>query len=135
MSDQLLPSTANVGRLTMRNESATIFSAAISVIPAGLIAMLGDGRAQYGVAILLIALPFYCFAVAGLVWLVGRATTALGSQSLAAYLGAAILLSLLLPGLLLLNYGGWVSALAGACGLITAFMMVPVLESKARNEQ
>lgn len=118
----------------MHRESAIILSAAISVIPAGIVAMLGDGRALYGVALLLIALPVYCFAAAVLVWLVGKATSTLGFHSLAAYLGAAVLASLLLPSLLLLSYGGWVSALAGACGLITAFMLVPVLESKARNE-
>lgn len=118
----------------MRKEAATIFSAAISVIPACIVATLGDGHAQYGVALLLIALPFYCFAVAVLVWLVGKSTSALGFHSLTAYLGAAVLVSLLLPSLLLLSYGGWVSALAGACGLITAFMLVPALETKARNE-
>lgn len=118
----------------MRRETATLFSAAISVIPSGLVAMLGDGRAQYGFGLLIIALPFYCIVVAALVWLVGKVTSALGFHSLAAYLGAAVLVSLLLPGLMLQTYGGWVSTLAGACGLMTAFFLVPVLESKVSHE-
>jgi hypothetical protein len=118
----------------MRRETATLVSAAISVIPVGLVAMLGDGRAQYGFGLLLIALPFYCIVVAALVWLIGRVTYALGFNSLAAYLGAAFLVSLLFPGLMLQAYGGWVSTLAGACGLLTAFFLVPILESKERHE-
>lgn len=118
----------------MRKESATILSAIISVIPAAIIAMLGDGRAQYGVALLLIALPFYCVAVAVLVWLVGKTTSALGFHSPVAYLGAAVFLSLLLPSWFLLSHGGWVSALAGGCGLLTAFMLAPALSTKAGNE-
>ena len=111
----------------MRKEPMTSLSAVTSVIPAGIVAMFGDGRAQYGVGILLLALPFYCFAVAVLVWLVEKFTFAFGFYSLAAYLVAAILLSLLLPDLFLLYGGGWVSMLAGVCGLITAFMLVPML--------
>lgn len=118
----------------MRRETATLFSAAISVVPVGLVAMLGDGRSQYGFGLLLIALPLYCIVVAALVWLIGKVTSALGFHSLAAYLGAAFLVSLLLPGLMLLTYGGWVSTLAGVCGLLTAFFLVPALESKVRHE-
>ena len=114
----------------MRRESATLLSAVISVVPGGVAAMFGDERAQYGVALLLIALPFYCFGVAVLVWLVGRAVSILGFHSLAAYLGAAFLVSLLLSSLLLQAGGGWVSALAGMFSLTTAFFLVPLLESK-----
>lgn len=117
----------------MRREIATLLSAAISVVPAGIVAMFGDGRAQYGFSLLLIAWPFYCVFVAALVVLVSKTTTALGFPYLSAYLGAALLTSLLLTILLLHSDGGWVSTLAGVVGLMTAFLLVPVLESKASH--
>jgi len=67
----------------MRRETAILVSAAISVIPVGLVAMLSDGRAQYGLGLLLIALPFYFIVVAALVWLIGRTANAVGFHSLA----------------------------------------------------
>jgi len=43
----------------MRREVAIIIAGVISLIPGGVGAALGDGRAQYGMALILIALPFY----------------------------------------------------------------------------
>ena len=94
--------------------------------------MLGDARAQYGMALLVVGLPFYCFAVAALIWLVHRTIAASGFHSFGAYIFSALLASLLLTLVLVKAQVGWVSAIAAASSLLSAFILVPAFEGKHR---
>lgn len=117
----------------MRKELALVMSAIVSLAPGGLVATLGDGRAQYGMLLLLVALPFYCCAVAAFVVLVHKAIDVAGFRSFAAYLLAAILSSCLLALAVASAGGGWVSALAASSSLLSAFVLVPALEGNIQR--
>ncbi|NTV10579.1 MAG: hypothetical protein HGA47_07370 [Zoogloea sp.] len=84
--------------------------------------------AQYGMALLVVGLPFYCFAVAAFIWLVHKAIAAAGFHSFWTYIGSALLASLLLALVLVNAQVGWVSSIAAAISLLSALILAPVFE-------
>lgn len=116
----------------MRKELAMLLAAALSIVPGGGVAALGDGRAQYGFLLVLIASPFYVLGIAVLARGIEKVATLAGAHSRRAYRGISLLVSLTVCVSLLLAGGGWASALAAWSSLLNALWLVPWLESKRR---
>jgi hypothetical protein len=116
----------------MRREFAAVAASVLSPVLGLLIASLGDGRAQYGMLLLLVALPFYATAVVCCIalhhWLVWK----FHLQPSLAYARAAVF-SMLLGALVFAAGGGWVSTLALAVSLISAFALFSAFQSEHRH--
>lgn len=119
----------------MRREFALVLSAIASLVPGGLVATLGDGRAQNGMALLLVAIPFYCCAVAAFIALVHKAIGIAGFRSFASYILSAFLASFLVALTVIGAHGGWGSALAASSSLLSAFVLVPAFEGRLHRSR
>jgi hypothetical protein len=112
----------------MRREPATVLAALISILPGFVVAALGDPAAQYGMLIVLVALPFYCMFVAAVLAVVPMLVGKCGYRSMRAYLWSGCISSFLLGVTLVKAEAGWFGATAGAVCLLSAFVLVPILE-------
>lgn len=112
----------------MRREIATVLASLISQLPGFLVAFFGDPASQYGMLILLVALPFYCMFAVITVTLVSMLIGKLGYRTFRAYLCSGFISSTLIGALLVEGDAGLLGATIGAVCLLSAFVLVPILE-------
>jgi hypothetical protein len=113
----------------MRTEPAIVLAALGSLLPGALIAYLGNAPAQYGYLLLLVALPFYCLGLGFLFLLLDAARRWFGLSSMRSYVSLAGLISGLLS-VSLVPDGGWWSAVTFGTSLMTAFLLIPLIQGK-----
>jgi hypothetical protein len=115
----------------VRIEPAIVLAAVGSLLPGSLISLLGDGRAQYGMLLLLLALPFYCAGVFLLVCLVQSARRQFGLTSMRSYLASAVVLGSVAALLVAPDGGAW-SAASFAASTTVAILLVPLIQGFPR---
>jgi hypothetical protein len=113
----------------MRVEPAIILATVGSLIPGGLIALLGDAPAKYGFILLLIALPFYCFGIICLVFLIDVARRYFRLTSVRSYVICAVSTGLL-SSLAVVPEDGWWSAVTFGVSVTIAVLLVPFIQGK-----
>ncbi|WPB55380.1 hypothetical protein [Xylophilus sp. GOD-11R] len=118
----------------MPKEFIMIAAAALSLIPGALIAYLGDGRAQYGMALLIVSMPFYCFFAVLLIFLALKIHSALNVGLVIGFLVPGFIFSFFLS--LAIGYagGGWLSAMALFCSLSSALLFFCFLKRPAEEK-
>lgn len=113
----------------MRIEPAIVLAALGSLLPGASIAFLGDAPAQYGFLILLIALPFYCFGIACFFLLIQGVRRLFGLSSMHSYVSLSTFASVFLSATAADGVGWWSAAMLGV-SLITAVLLIPVIQGK-----
>src|SRR5450830_582464 len=113
----------------MRVEPAILLAAVGSVLPGGLIALLGDAPAKYGFRLLLIALPFYCIGIICLVFLIHVLRRYFRLTSMRSYFFCAVLPGLLLS-LSVVTDEGWWSAVTLGISVTIAVLLVPFIQGQ-----
>ncbi|MFZ6725515.1 hypothetical protein ACO0K2_08485 [Undibacterium sp. MH2W] len=78
--------------------------------------------------IVLVALPFYCMFIAAVLTVVPMLVNKCGYSSMRAYLWSGCISSFLLGMTLVKAEAGWFGATAGTVCLLSAFVLVPILE-------
>ena len=113
----------------MRVEPAIILAAVGSLLPGWLISLLGDGRAQYGLQLLLIALPFYCAGIFVLVFFVNVTRRHFRLTSIRSYIISAVLVGSMAALAVAPDGGSW-SALTFGTIVTTAVLLVPFIQGQ-----
>ena len=117
----------------MRKELALVIAEAVSIIPGALISVFGDGRAQYGYALLLIALPFYCVGVTLALLPVFSFVERRQSPSRLTYVAATAFVASITFVLVWFAEVGIVSSLAMAVSVSTAFLLTAWLTGALKH--
>ena len=120
---------STIERSVMRIEPAILLASLGSLIPGGLIALLADAPAKYGFMLLLIALPFYCFGIVCLVFLIHVARWHFRSTSMRSYVFCAVMAGLL-PTPAVLQDDGWYSAVTFGVSITFAILLVPFIQGR-----
>lgn len=107
----------------MRRELAFVIAAVLSIFPGVLISAFGDGRAQYGYALLLVGLPFYCLAVTLFLLPIFSFIERRQSPSRATYMTTALLIASFIFVFVWFAGVGIVGSLAIAVSVSTAFIL------------
>ncbi|HCU64275.1 MAG TPA: hypothetical protein DF774_00790 [Rheinheimera sp.] len=107
----------------MRRELAFVIAEVLSLLPGALISAFGDGRAQYGYALLLVGLPFYCLGVTLFLLPIFSFIERRKSPSRATYVTTALLIAAFIFALVWFAEVGIVGSLAIAVSVSTAFIL------------
>lgn len=107
----------------MRRELAFVIAEVFSLLPGAKISAFDDGRAQYGYALLLVGLPFYCLGVTLFLLPIFRFIKRLKSPSWATYVTTALLIAAFIFVLVWFAEVGLVGSLAIAASVSTAFIL------------
>jgi hypothetical protein len=107
----------------MRRELAFVIAEVLSLLPGVLISAFDDGRAQYGYALLLVGLPFYCLGVTLFLLPIFSLIEHSKSPSRSTYVTTALLIALFIFALVWFAELGIVGSLAIAVSVSTAFIL------------
>ena len=112
----------------MRREPAIVLATALSIIPGIFISNFGAAEAKYGIILIVMNMSMYCVMVVMILALLPMLLSAFKFYSLRVYVFTGLICSLLLYALILQVADHWLSGLAGAISLFSAFLLVPALE-------
>ena len=113
----------------MRKEFAIVLAALSSVIPCAIIAYLGGAESNYGLMIMAANAGLYLVSVVLLLAFLPVLMETIGFVSLKSYIFMGLVCATSLYILIMQVAESRFSGFAGASGLLTAFLLVPVLEN------
>ena len=117
----------------MRKELAIVFASVTSIFPAILVGSFGPPESQYGLMIVAMNISVYLIISTLVLAFLPVLLFNLGLRSFRAYILAAVVCAALLCWIVLRVAEHWISGIATAVAVFSAFVLVPVFENFSKK--
>lgn len=117
----------------MRKEPAIVLASVVSIFPAILVASFGPPESQYGLMIVAMNISVYLIVSTLVLAFLPVILFNLGFRSFRAYIFAAFVSAALMSALVLQVAEHWISGIATAVAVFSAFVLVPVFENFSKK--